>query len=369
MRTWADILDATNESILQWAGDQPWARAMANCEQDSEWHAEGDVWTHTRMVCHQLEQLAEWEALERERQVALLFGALLHDAGKPTTTIVEPGTGRIRSPNHSLVGARLARTMLRELACPMATREAVVNLVRFHSRPAHLLEKSAPEREIIHLSWLVNNRDLHLLALADTRGRLTGGQRKPEEQMQLWQMLAEEQHCYLRPYQFKNDQARFLFYRDRLSNLHYAPHEDYRCVVTLMSGLPGAGKDTWLSNNRRGLPVVALDAVREALEVDATDNQGRVIQSAREKVRDHLRNRSDFAFNATNLTRQMRRRWIDLFADYEARVEIVYLEPPLELLLKRNSKRERAVPESVVLRLLDRLEPPALVEAHGLLFG
>jgi predicted kinase len=30
-----------------------------------------------------------------------------------------------------------------------------------------------------------------------------------------------------------------------------------------------------------------------------------------------------FAFNATNLLRQTRRRWIDLFADYEARIEVV----------------------------------------------
>jgi predicted kinase len=136
-----------------------------------------------------------------------------------------------------------------------------------------------------------------------------------------------------------------------------------------MSGLPGSGKDTWLRRNRSALPVVALDAVREELELEATDNQGRVIQIAREKVRERLRCQSDFAFNATNLTRQMRRRWIDLFADYGARVEIVYLEPPLEVVLERNGERGRAVPESVVLRLLDRLEPPTLAEAHWLKFG
>ncbi len=37
----------------------------------------------------------------------------------------------------------------------------------------------------------------------------------------------------------------------------------------------------------------------------------------------------DFAFNRTNITRQVRRRWIDLFADYGARIEIAYLEPEL----------------------------------------
>ncbi len=40
-----------------------------------------------------------------------------------------------------------------------------------------------------------------------------------------------------------------------------------------MSGLPGVGKDTWLARSRPELPVVSLDAVREDLDVDATDNQ------------------------------------------------------------------------------------------------
>lgn len=97
------------------------------------------------------------------------------------------------------------------------------------------------------------------------------------------------------PYAFANDHARFLFYRDQLSSLHYTPHEDFRCTVTLMSGLRGAGKDTWLARHRATLPVVALDAIRDTLDIDAMDNQGEVIQSAREKCRENLRARQNFA--------------------------------------------------------------------------
>ena len=128
------------------------------------------------------------------------------------------------------------------------------------------LEKDNPEHEVISLSWLVNNDCSILFALADTRGRRATEMTRPEENLQLWKMLAEERGCFDGPYAFANDQARFLFYRDRLSSLHYMPHEDYRCTVTLMSGLPGAGKDTWLSKHRPQLPGVALDAIRENLE-------------------------------------------------------------------------------------------------------
>jgi hypothetical protein len=93
---------------------------------------------------------------------------------------------------------------------------------------------------------------------------------RPEENLHLWKLVAEENSCFDNPYAFANDQARFLFYRDALSSLHYTPHEDYRCTVTLMSGLPGSGKDTWLVRNRPDLPVISLDDVRATLDVDAT---------------------------------------------------------------------------------------------------
>ena len=136
-----------------------------------------------------------------------------------------------------------------------------------------------------------------------------------------------------------------------------------------MSGLPGAGKDTWLAQRFPNVPIVSLDAVRAELEVEATDNQGEVIQHAREQCREHLRAERDFAFNATNITRLTRQRWIDLFADYSARVKIVYLEPPLAALFEQNKRRPNAVPEGVIARLIQKLEPPSVTEAHELLFG
>lgn len=342
---------------------------MLACAQDAQWHAEGDVWTHTRLVCAELERLTEWTTLTRPAQLKLLFAALFHDAGKPSTSAPDPETGRIRSPKHGLAGADIARRVLRELECDLQTREQIVALVRYHGRPPYILEKENPEHEVISLSWLVDTRLLYWLALADTRGRCTQEMARPEENLHLWKMVAEERGCFGVPYPFANSQARFLFYRGKLSNLHYVPREDYRCTVTLLSGLPGVGKDTWLAQNRAGLPVVALDAIRDVLEIDATDNQGSVIQMAREQCRVHLRAGQRFVFNATNITRQMRQRWIELFADYDARIEIVYLEPPLTTILAQNRHRANPVPERVILRLAEKLEPPTLAECHDLLFG
>jgi predicted kinase len=366
MNNWDEVRRASTDQILAWAETQAWAQAMAECQQDAEWHAEGDVWTHTRMVAAEVERLLEWPSLDRDTQLKLLFTALFHDAGKPDTTVINAATGRTHSPKHAVAGMELGRTVLRDLGCVLGVREEIAALVRYHGRPPFLLEKSDPAQEVISLSWLVNHRLLYLFALADTRGRRTREMSRPEENIHLWKMAAEENLCFDKPYAFANDHARFLFYRDALSSLHYTPREEYRCTVTLMSGLPGSGKDTWLSRHRPKLPVVSLDDLRADLDVKATENQGEVIQAARERCREHLRAGRDFAFNGTNTVRQTRKRWIDLFADYGARIEVVYIEPPLVLIFERNERRAQPVPRQVIQHLVEKLEPPTWAEAHTL---
>jgi hypothetical protein len=66
-------------------------------------------------------------------------------------------------------GEHLARAVLRDLGCDLATREEIARLVRFHGRPAFLLEKSDPSHEVVSLSWLVSSRLLYLFALADPK--------------------------------------------------------------------------------------------------------------------------------------------------------------------------------------------------------
>ena len=369
MTTWHDIRTQSNDEIVAWAAAQSWATDMAECQQDAEWHAEGDVWTHTKMVCAELEKLDGWTGLSREDQLVLLFTALLHDSAKPATSRFDPDTGHITSPKHALKGEHLARRILRDLDCDVPTRERIARMVRFHGRPVFLMEREVPENEVIRMSLLLNNRLLHLFALADMRGRHTDATTRGEDDLAYWQITAEDCDCYTQPYPFATDHARFTFCNSETPNRHYVPHEDFSCTVTMVSGYPGAGKDTWLANHRPELPVVSLDACREELGISPTGNQGRVLQAAREQAVQLLRAGTDFAYSATNLTRMVRAKWIELFADYGARIEIVYVEPPFETVLRQNRSRDRVVPEDVIRSLANRVEPPTLLEAHTAVFG
>lgn len=366
---WQELSQASLDDILTWAADQPWCRAMADCQQDAGWHSEGDVWTHTLMVCTQLPQLDGWSSLTQQEQTVLLFTALFHDSAKPLTSRVDAESGRIRSPKHAIKGEHLTRKILRELGCELKIREEIARMVRFHGRPAFLLEKSDPKHEVVSLSWLVNHKLLYFFALADTRGRKTKEMSRPIEKLQMWKMVAEENDCFEQPYCFANDHARFLFYRNQKSNLYYVPHEDYSCTATLLSGLPGSGKDTWLSKTQANIPVVSLDKIRSELHIAPTENQGDVVQTAREQCREFLRAGADFAFNATNLLRMTRQRWISLFAEYSAKIKLVYVEPPFEVILRQNKQRTNSVPEKVIHELAQKTEPPTWTEGHQLVFA
>jgi predicted kinase len=363
---WQELSRLPPQSIVDWAEGEPWARAMQHCLQDAQWHAEGDVWTHTRLVSDELYALDEWSSLDKREQCILLMTALFHDAAKPLTTTVDPLTGHTTSPKHAIKGEHLARQVLRELGCELVLREDIARMVRYHGRPAFLLERQEPAHEVIRLSWLVANRLLYLFAIADTRGRVTKEMSRPEENLHFWKMLAEEYDCLQRPYAFANPQARFGFLRQTQSNLFYVPHEAYSCTVTMVSGLPGSGKDRWLRDHRPGLPMVSLDEVRLELRIDAEENQGAVVQAARERCREFLRRGESFAFNATNLLVQTRSRWIELFVDYRAHVEIVYLEPALATIHQQNKERDEPVPQAVIDRLAAKVEVPTWMECHSL---
>ena len=136
---WNQLQNASLDKVIQWAEAQPWQQTMSDCMQDAQWHSEGDVWTHTKMVLAQLRELDEWASLSPHQQTVLTFTALFHDVAKPQTTEVDSITGRVTSPKHAVKGEHVARGILRELGCDLATREEIARMVRYHGRPMFLL--------------------------------------------------------------------------------------------------------------------------------------------------------------------------------------------------------------------------------------
>lgn len=345
-----------------------WVRAMADCPQSPEWHAEGNVHIHTRMVLEALLRMPAWRALPEDERAVVFAACLLHDVSKPEVTRVEPD-GRISSRGHSRRGAIRAREILWRMEVPFRTRELICGLVLHHQVPFTLIDRPDAERTAITVSHQTRCDLLALVTEADGRGRSCADQARLLDNIGLYCEAVKELGCWREPFAFASAHARFLFFRDPSRSRHAPAHEDLRCEVTVMSGLPGAGKDRWIGGHATGLERVSLDGIREELDVDPADIQSRVIEEARERAREHLRSGRGFVWNATNLSEDMRSRIIELCAGYKARVRIVYLEAPPGRLFEQNKGRGRVVPKEVILRLLRRWTVPTLIEAHEVVLG
>lgn len=347
---------------------------MRACGQDPEYHAEGDAWTHTLMVCRELAGSDEFLARPPEARRALSWSALLHDIAKPATRIVEwddrLGRERVGNPHHAAKGARMAWSHLWRLGAPLPLRRSVYANILWHQRVFWVMEKSDWRNELLRFSQIGTWRDLLLLARADNRGRISVGAAHAASNLELARLAVEEEGCLDTPYRFESDDARVRFTRKRDSSAYYVPPKAAGSRVVVLTGVPGVGKDTYAASEFASWPQISLDATRARMGVPHghARGEGRVSQAVIEEARTLLRARKDFVWNATSVTKLARDKVIDLALDYDARVEIHALDAPLEVIQRQNASREASVPREAIEKFVDRFEPPLETEAHSLVW-
>jgi len=359
----------TFSSNKEWAeleNQFDWVKRMKDVPQDPRYHAEGDVAVHTQMVLEALQNEPAFKQLSAQDQEILWAAALLHDVEKYSTTVHEPDGG-ITSNGHARKGAQFARHLLyTDEPAPFVIREQIVGLVRHHGLPIWLFEKPDPLKALVKASMEVNLQWLSLLARADMLGRICADQEEMLYRIACFEEYCKENKCWGNPCQFESDQAQMYYIQREDAYLDYIPFEEPVAEVILMSGLPGAGKDSYIRQHYKDLPIISLDAIRIQRGISPKDKagNGRVIQEAKEQARMYLRKKESFVWNATNTTSQMRMQLIDLFLTYEAKVNIVYIEVPYQCLHDQNRNRDHVVPAGVLNKLVHKLEVPALWEAH-----
>ena len=99
----------------------PELAATIGCEQPPEYHPEGDVFTHIRLMLSHL---------PADAGTTLIWSVLMHDIAKPAT--LSRDGGRIRFLGHEKVGATMALEIMNRLRFPKAESAAVKTSVRHH---------------------------------------------------------------------------------------------------------------------------------------------------------------------------------------------------------------------------------------------
>lgn len=150
-----------------WVRYFPELNALIDCEQEPEWHPEGDVWNHT---CMCLDVFAENRTGDDIEDLTVGFAVLCHDLGKPATT--KHMDGRIRSLGHDTVGVKPTLAFLRRLTNEERILKEVPPLVKSHMSPYALWKSNAGDAAIRRLAVKVIRIDrLCRVTYADNFGR------------------------------------------------------------------------------------------------------------------------------------------------------------------------------------------------------
>lgn len=346
----------------------PGLAALEQAPQDPVYHSEGNVLIHTRMVVEAMLVSAPYATATAPDRFILFYASVLHDIAKLSTTQVDPVTGRISQPGHSARGAVDARLMLWRAGVPFQTRETICRLIAVHQLPFFALagdrSGNSPEFIIHKLSWELPLWMLCAVAQADMEGRGFVGKQAILDDIEVFRLLAEEQGCLATPKAFVDDYTRMAYFRGAKVLPEFALHQPYQgSQVIVMAGMPASGKNTWVASTHPRLPVVSFDDARSELGLAHGKNEGQVAHAAVDKAKGLLRDRADFVWNATHLSRQMRKKTLDLLYAYGASVTVCYLEQPEREIYRRNTQRDTSLRNKDLERMLYKWEVPTPIEA------
>ena len=146
------------------------------CEQSPDFHPEGTVFEHIRLM---LEKMATNPPSPRSgfgaasAHPSLPWMVILHDIAKPATAELDPATGKIHFYGHEKVGAALAERILQRLRFPKKQTDEIVACVRQHMQFKDVKQmRKATLRRLLLRKTFPLELELHRLDCLGSHGAL-----------------------------------------------------------------------------------------------------------------------------------------------------------------------------------------------------
>lgn len=157
----------------------PELAATISCEQSPDYHPEGSVFEHIRLMLEKMGQ--GWSSsfslpestLKRELQL-LPWAVLMHDIAKPVTAEKDLQTGSIHFYGHEKIGAEMTRDILNRLRFPKKQIDGIVACVRNHMQFKDVRQmRKATLRRLLLRSTFPLELELHRLDCLGSHGDLS----------------------------------------------------------------------------------------------------------------------------------------------------------------------------------------------------
>jgi len=134
------------------------------CQQSPDYHPEGTVFEHIRLML---------EKLPPGASSSLSWAMILHDIAKPATAERDPATGAIHFYGHEKVGAAMAERILQRLRFPKKQIEEIVACVRQHMQFKDVQQmRKATLRRLLMRETFPLELELHRLDCLGSHGNL-----------------------------------------------------------------------------------------------------------------------------------------------------------------------------------------------------
>jgi tRNA nucleotidyltransferase/poly(A) polymerase len=142
----------------------PEIAAMMHCEQTPDYHPEGNVYNHIRLMLTQLPP---------DAAASLPWTVLMHDVAKPVTAARNPETGGINFYGHEKIGAEMAEEILQRLKFPRKQTEEIAEVVLHHMqfKDVKAMRKSTLRRMLMRETFPLE-MELHRLDCLGSHGML-----------------------------------------------------------------------------------------------------------------------------------------------------------------------------------------------------
>lgn len=352
----------------------PEMSVLAKTWQNEKYHKEGDVLSHTKLVCNKMQYAIE-SGLAMSlfdfsygdytiEPTALMLSAILHDIGKGTTTRWDEKENTWKTENHGLEGVRIIRRIFFDDP-DVQLRERVCWLVRNHMALHHIFDGSNENRfnkTMIKLSFgNANLLELCLLNYADTMGSISEETEKGDAFVleRLRKVMSEDRTCKM-----GLNSLRKHYYGDK-----YNKPNQTSPLIYVMIGIAGSGKTTWIKHNlSSNFVIVSRDIIREELGYTKHGEKARlngkqeevVSKKFIEKAMNALENGKSIVIDNLNLKKRYRDQYHNDFNKFSPKFVYVYIEAPT---LKDNAiRRNGQISENEINKMLDNLDFPETYE-------
>lgn len=137
---------------------------LQGCEQPPQWHPEGDVFVHTRLML---------SLLPTDASLPLVLSVLFHDIGKPATFSYDPDEDRIRFNGHDKIGAKMTEDILSRLRYSNAVIDATTAGVSNHMAFKDVQKMRAPKlKRFMARETFCDELELHRVDCESSNGNL-----------------------------------------------------------------------------------------------------------------------------------------------------------------------------------------------------